>query len=159
MSGILGSFGALTEQIRTPLSVSALAFLILYAIYRQLFKLNIFAPVGRKGTLTVVNTVLGRLFWLALIALILGVGGYAFSLYIARATGDLKSAPHLLDARPDPALAADLYDVLDGRLVDSGTNRKSKFGYTVRTRRPTYPEALAAIDFKFENKGRSAAFV
>ncbi len=77
-----GQFVSILEQIRGPLSIVALSFLVTYAVYLRVLKLGVFQPIGRKGTLSILHSILGKLFWLALVALILGLGSYLPSIYI-----------------------------------------------------------------------------
>lgn len=63
----------LLVRIRTPLSLAGLAFVVLYLIYRQVLGLDVFARLDQEATFRILNQVIGSLFWLAMVALILGV--------------------------------------------------------------------------------------
>lgn len=150
----LSNLGSLLASIRTPLTVSALAIIILYGIYRQVLRLPVFQPLGRKGTLTVINAILARVFWLALCALFLGAASFLFSKYIDAGDKPIASAPHLLDASHDKALTQ---HVLDQLLEPIRGNSRTVFHISAAA--STDSEEVAAIDFKLSNNGRATAFL
>jgi hypothetical protein len=161
-----GLFSSVLEQIRGPLSIVALSFLILYGIYLRVLKLPVFQPIGPKGTRSMLTTVLSRLFWLAVIALVLGLGSYIASLYINRRPSKLTSSTRLLDARLDPGLTSDATSIVfpkakdfpKQRLRNRQTGRQSDYAVTA-TEPNTSEPSLAAVDFKFQNTGQGTAFL
>jgi lysozyme len=65
-----------TSKIGTPLALAGIIVIVLYALYKQVLALNLFAPIDAAPTARLLQNVLNKLFWLALIALILGVASY-----------------------------------------------------------------------------------
>src|SRR5438552_1007797 len=103
-----GPFASVIERVRGPISIIALAFLILYAVYQQVLKLRVFRPIGSQATLSILHAVLAKLFWLAIAALVLGFGSYLASEYIEKQPVKLSSSTQLIDARFDPNLSQDV---------------------------------------------------
>src|SRR5437867_2779648 len=160
------SFTSILEQIRGPLSIVALSFLVLYEIYLRVLKLRVFQPIGPKRTLSMLTTVLSRLFWLAVIALVLGLGSYIASLYINRQPAKLTSSARLLDARVDQTLTREASGIIfpkptefpKQRLKNGVTGKQSDYAVSATTP-GTSEESLAAVDFKFQNTGQGSAFL
>jgi hypothetical protein len=75
---------SIATRVRTPLAVSGLVLAILYLLYHQVLSLNIFQNVGANPTFLIINKVLDRLFWLAVLAMVLGVGSYLIAIIIGR---------------------------------------------------------------------------
>jgi len=86
-------------KIKTPLTLGGLVFVVLYLIYQQVLSLNIFSELTDAGTLLIIDKILDRLFWLALISLLLGVVSYL----LIRFMGPIKkeSNVELLEANND----------------------------------------------------------
>ncbi len=76
---------AIAIKVKTPLSITGLTIAILYLIIRQILSLDIFANVGEEKTFLFLSSVLDKIFWLAIIALFLGVSGYIFSFLFKKA--------------------------------------------------------------------------
>lgn len=49
---------------------------ILYLLYKQILALGIFSKLESQPTFLLVQNVVDRLFWLALVALVLGIASY-----------------------------------------------------------------------------------
>lgn len=64
------------DKIRTPLALSGLVVVVLYGIYIKILEMDIFSSVSTDQTFQIINQIIGYLFWLALVAIILGVFGY-----------------------------------------------------------------------------------
>src|SRR5262245_41591364 len=80
----MGYVPALVKRIRTPLTLAALVVIVLYAIFKAVIFLDIFESVGSQGTLILIGSVINKLFYLALVAIVLSVGAYVFSLFVSR---------------------------------------------------------------------------
>ena len=66
---------SVASKVGTPLALSGIIIIVLYALYKQVLALKLFAPIGAGPTSRLLQNVLNKLFWLALIALILGPAG------------------------------------------------------------------------------------
>jgi Na+/glutamate symporter len=53
--------------------------LVLYGIYYQVLHLNIFANVGAEYTFRLIDRITSYVFWLAIVAVLLGACGYFVS--------------------------------------------------------------------------------
>ena len=73
MAGLPSRIDAIGGRIRTPLVLAGLVVLVLYALYRQILSLAIFTTLSQEGTFRVVDLLIRVLFWLALLAIVLGV--------------------------------------------------------------------------------------
>jgi hypothetical protein len=88
--------------IKTPMALSGLVMIVLYTLYRQVLNLNVFSNIGGSHTFVVIQSVLDKLFWLALVALVLGVASYITTAIMRNRDGRLTSNVKLLDASLDP---------------------------------------------------------
>ena len=68
--------GNVLDRVKTPLTLGGLVILVLYGIYSQILKLGIFPQLPAASAFTLLQAIVRYLFWLALVALILGVGSY-----------------------------------------------------------------------------------
>ena len=64
------------SKVGTPLALAGIIVIILYALYKQVLALKLFTRIGADPTSRLLQNVLNKLFWLAIIALILGVTSY-----------------------------------------------------------------------------------
>ena len=72
MEGLLN----VASKVGTPLALAGIIVIVLYALFKQVLALKLFTPIGAGPTSRFLQNVLNKLFWLALIALILGVASY-----------------------------------------------------------------------------------
>jgi hypothetical protein len=96
----------LASRIRTPLTLAGLVVVVLYVLYRQILGLGIFAQVGESSTVTLLSSIIDKVFWLALIALVLGVACYVLTLFLKRRAEKSRSSVQLVDARVDSGATA-----------------------------------------------------
>jgi len=73
---------AIANKVKTPLALAGLIVIVLYGIYRQVLSLDIFSKVGEASTLILIGGILDKLFWLALIALVMGIASYVLTLVL-----------------------------------------------------------------------------
>lgn len=92
----------IASKVKTPLTLSGIVVIVLYAIYRQVLSLDVFENVGANSTFVLLQNVLDRLFWLAQIAIILGVVSYLTTFILSRKTPPSSSNVSLIDASLDP---------------------------------------------------------
>lgn len=65
------------NRVKTPLTLGGLVVLVLYGLYSQILKLPGFAAALSSGTVAqLLQEIIKYLFWLAILAVILGVGSY-----------------------------------------------------------------------------------
>jgi Na+/glutamate symporter len=102
MSSHIEKLAALTSKVRTPLALSGLIMTILYALYRQVLSLKVFENIGAHPTFLLLQNVLEKLFWLAIIALILGVSSYLITVVLSYRMHSHSSDVTLIDASLDP---------------------------------------------------------
>jgi hypothetical protein len=68
--------GGVLDRVKTPLTLGGLVVIVLYGIYSQILKLNIFPQLPAASAFVIIRDIIGYLFWLAVLAVILGVGSY-----------------------------------------------------------------------------------
>jgi hypothetical protein len=67
---------SVASKVGTPLALAGIIVIVLYALYKQVLGLKVFARLDADPTFRLLQQVLAKLFWLALIALILGAISY-----------------------------------------------------------------------------------
>jgi Na+/glutamate symporter len=93
---------AVASKVKTPLALSGLIVAVLYALYRQVLSLPVFENIGANPTFLLLENVLGKLFWLALIALILGVASYIVTVVLSHKMPSSSSNVTLVNTSNDP---------------------------------------------------------
>jgi len=78
---ILAKAGEILERTKTPLALAGLVILVLYALYNKILGLNIFSNIGAEGTSKLIGQITDYVFWLAILAVVLGAGGYLLSYF------------------------------------------------------------------------------
>jgi len=91
----------LALKIRTPLALAGLVIIIFYAIYKEVLSLNIFSNVGANSTFLIIENIIDKVFWLAVLALVLGVISYLFTYLLSYKSKSLSSNVSLIDASLD----------------------------------------------------------
>jgi len=82
-TGTAGGLLGLASKITKPISLAALGLLVLYGIYKIILALGVFSQIGSEPTFLLLDSIVDKLFYLALVALVLGIGAYAYSKYLA----------------------------------------------------------------------------
>jgi uncharacterized protein YjbI with pentapeptide repeats len=77
------SLFSIAEKIGTPLSLAALTVLVLYVLFKTLLERLPTEKLLGPHVLKLLSMILTLVFWLALVALVLGVIAYILSLYIS----------------------------------------------------------------------------
>lgn len=72
------------SRVTKPLSLSGLVVTALYLVYRAILALDIFAPLGEEHTFGLLSIIADRLFYMALLALVLGVVSYVFVQHMSK---------------------------------------------------------------------------
>lgn len=152
MRNAVNKLSEIANRVKTPLALAGLIIVVLYAIFQQILALDIFSRLESGPTLNLLQSILNKIFWLALTSLILGVASYLIPL-VLRLVGEKYSSVTLLDASLDP--------------VDSPYDgaEKRKGGIAVIQIEPLqedrgyYSYHFPTIDFKFQNTGSATAFL
>lgn len=74
--GWLGKVAGALAGVRTPLSLGGLAVIVLCVVYNRVLSLDVFSTMSASQTSRLLSALVGYVFWLALIAVALGVAGY-----------------------------------------------------------------------------------
>jgi hypothetical protein len=93
---------AVASKIKTPLALSGLVVVVLYAIYKQILSLDVYERIGSESTFQFLQNILDKLFWLAIIAIILGVICYLLPIILSHKARPSSSNVSLIDASLDP---------------------------------------------------------
>jgi hypothetical protein len=102
MSSGMEKVVGIARRVRTPLSLSGITVAVLYAIYRQVLSLNVFENIGANPTFLLLQNVLDKLFWLALVAIVLGVASYLITVFLSHRRQSLSSDVVMINASLDP---------------------------------------------------------
>ena len=102
MGPFLSTIPGILVRIRTPLTLAGLVVLILYALYRQVLNLQIFSQVNSDQTFALIDTIVRSVFWLALVALVLGILSYVISILLRHKYPGMNSDVEIIDQRVDP---------------------------------------------------------
>lgn len=89
------------NKVKTPVALSAMVVLVLYAIYRQVLNLKVFSNIGSDPTFRLLQNVIDKMFWLALSALLLGVISYIVTFIFKKRMLVSRSAVTIIDASLD----------------------------------------------------------
>jgi len=92
----------LAGKVKTPLILSGLVVSVLYGIYKQILSLDVFENIGANSTFVILQSMLEKVFWLALISIVLGVASYLTTFVLSRKQPAHKSNVSLIDASLDP---------------------------------------------------------
>lgn len=94
----LDKLASIASKVRTPLALSGLIVVVLYGIYRQVLSLDIFSKVGETSTVVLIGGILDKLFWLAMVALVMGVASHVLAL-VLKSKARRRANIELVDAR------------------------------------------------------------
>lgn len=97
MSENFEKLAAIANKVKTPLALAGLTITVLYGIYRQVLSLDIFTKVGEESTVILIGGILDKLFWLALIALIMGGASYALG-FVMKVKTQRQANIEMIDA-------------------------------------------------------------
>ena len=71
---------SIANRFKTPISISALVVIVLYLIYHQILELEIFSKLDEDQTFNLINNLIYILFYLAILAIVLGVAVIALTI-------------------------------------------------------------------------------
>lgn len=90
------------NKVKTPLALSGLVIVVLYLIFKQILSLNVFSNIDSSSTFILLQNILGKVFWLAVITIVLGIGSYILSTVLSHKVASRSSNVELVDARISP---------------------------------------------------------
>lgn len=93
---------SVANKVKTPLALSGLVVIVLYLIVKQILSLNVFSNIGSSSTFILLQNILDKVFWLAVITIFLGIGSYIFSTVLSHKVASRSSNVELVDARVNP---------------------------------------------------------
>lgn len=97
---------SIANRIKTPISIISLVVIILYLIFKQILELDIFTKVGEKNTYLLLDNILNKIFWFAIIVLVFGVLLYILSYTLKNKNKTmLKSNVKLLSSTNDSKMS------------------------------------------------------
>ncbi len=73
---------AVASRVTKPISLASLAMIVLYLGYKIVFGLRIFVDLTESHTFDIVNSVIDKLFYVALLSLVCGIGSYLYVQHI-----------------------------------------------------------------------------
>ena len=73
---------SVASTIRTPLALAGVVTVILYAIYQQVLGLDVFDNIGSDSTFALLLSIIDKLFYIALLAILLGVVCYLIPFFV-----------------------------------------------------------------------------
>src|SRR6266496_2306317 len=68
----------IASRVATPLSLASTVVIVLYLVYRNILSLGVFSALAESNTFNLLNSIVDKLFYLSLVALILGVAAYVY---------------------------------------------------------------------------------
>ncbi len=80
----LGQIGGALRGVRTPLTLGGLAVIVLCIIYNKILGLGIFPQLTSGEASALLTTMVDYVFWLALVAVVLGILGYLIRPHAAK---------------------------------------------------------------------------
>lgn len=115
MKSGLVRLAAIAGKVKSPLTLSGIVVVVLYAIYRQVLSLDVFEKVGANSTLVLLQSILDKLYWIALVSIVLGVASYLTTFVLGRKPPISAAKVSLIDASLDPHDSPYKQIVEDGR--------------------------------------------
>lgn len=98
---------SIANKVKTPISLVSLAIIILYLILKQILDMDIYTKVGEENTRLLIENVLSKIFWFAIIALAVGVLLYILSFTLKKQNNPtLDSDVKLISSSIDSKMSA-----------------------------------------------------
>lgn len=73
---LMDSIFEITSKVSTPLALAGVAVAVLFFIFRQIIKKNIFPKLTVALAGTIIQSIIHKMFILAIVAIVLGFAGY-----------------------------------------------------------------------------------
>ncbi|WP_431925422.1 hypothetical protein [Amycolatopsis tucumanensis] len=143
MGNHLETFAKIIGKLKTPLTLAGLAVVILYLLYQQVLNLSVLSPLQGNETFTLVDSIVSKVFWLAVVAVVFGFAGFVLTALLPRRT------------RPKQAVVSLVGTALDPELSSPAANPPTDNRYEVLEQK----FEVGAIDCKFVNRGDATAFL
>lgn len=74
--GWLAKVAGVLRGVRTPLSLAGLTVIVLCVVYNRVLGLGVFSTITASQTTSLLSAMVGYVFWLAIVAVALGIAGY-----------------------------------------------------------------------------------
>lgn len=103
-----------TERVKTPMALSGLVVVALYLVFSRVLSLPVFGDLGQDHTYQLLHEVLRYVFWLAIVAVLLGAGSFVLALVLRHRIDARGPNVQLIDARLDPHDSPYEQEVVDG---------------------------------------------
>ncbi|WP_027934890.1 hypothetical protein [Amycolatopsis thermoflava] len=139
----LETFAKIIGQLKTPLTLAGLAVVILYLLYQQVLNLSVLSPLQGNDTFTLVDSIVSKVFWLAVVAVVFGFAGFVLTALLPRRTRPKQAVVSLVGTSLDPELSSPAANPATGNRYEV---LEQKF-------------EVGAIDCKFVNRGNATAFL
>jgi hypothetical protein len=110
------------NRIKTPLILAGIVVFILYFLYRQILSMPVFSNIGSAPTFILLQNIVDKVFWLSVIAIVLGVLSYLISLFLKNRVRESDSRLNLIDASVDPKLS--LYSPIEDKVDTTPEDEK-----------------------------------
>ena len=123
METFLNKLTRLASKVKTPLLLAGLVTIIFYAIFRQVLSLDIFDNIGANNTFAVIQNVLDRIFFLALVAIVLGVASYLITFSLDKIKPSNVSHTGSSDSYPTSDRSEEVSIRIDGKVTNTGEAR------------------------------------
>ncbi|GHF06159.1 hypothetical protein GCM10017786_44650 [Amycolatopsis deserti] len=144
MGNHLETFAKIIGKLKTPLTLAGLTVVILYLLYQQVLNLSVLSPLQGNETFTLVDSIVSKVFWLAVVAVVFGFAGFVLTALLQRRTRPKRAAVSLVGTSLDPELSS-----------PAGANPPAGNRYEVLEQK----FEVGAIDCKFVNRGDATAFL
>jgi hypothetical protein len=74
--GWLAKVAGVLRGVRTPLSLGGLTVIVLCVVYNRILGLDVFSTMTASQTTSLLSAIVSYVFWLATVAVALGIAGY-----------------------------------------------------------------------------------
>ena len=158
---LMSSIFEITSKVSTPLALGGVVVAILFFILRQIIKKNIFPKLTIALAGTIIQSIINKLFILALVAIVLGFAGYTVALFVPTlkmppnsvklslpSEISFQEAVKMIAANDgNTAVFSNCTDALLGTKLESG-----EFGGKTPT------ELIEALQYRFINSDRAGKY-
>jgi len=136
-------------KTKKPVSLAALVVLVLSLIYRLVLNLGVFAPISSHATFVLLDSIVTKVFYLALAALVLGMAAYVATRLLGRVpskrppvrpdTQTGLSETHTVEASGPDAVAVGGNVIIHAHDVQMGGSRQTTAAKPEAPEKPEQP--------------------
>jgi hypothetical protein len=69
----------IVERVKTPLSITGIALMVMYLVIKKVLDLDIYDNVGAENTFTIIDKIINYVFIVSIVSLLLGITAYLIS--------------------------------------------------------------------------------